>query len=1382
VDLTHTSTRTTADIEYGLKNTFSDTGVVTTGTDTTYGDYLSVTRTGATGGTINSYGQYILLATDNAGSGTSTAYGSYIDTNVAGSANADTVYGQYITTESNAGTAYGLYVDAGTGAGTEYAAAFLNGAVGIGDTTPDARLDIDFSQTSGTLYGAAAPSSVTLAGTLTGLSLDLSTNVTATGQSVTGQTIALPAVTNTAAATYNYLGLSLTSGNYAVNTTNAVTTNIKGITYTTGTLASAAATVQTETGYEVIGGALTQNTSAGTIIFNGLSVTNPNITQTTGIVTANGTTVTTGSITTGGTQNGVNIAASGVGAGTLNGLSISAITAGAGTETAIKIGSGWDTILDSATLDISGAGAITGATGITSSGTITFSGLNTAGAMLFTNSSGTLTQDTANLIWDDTNNRLGIGTNSPAAMLSLFGTNNKLRLGYDGSNYVDLTSSATGTLDITTSATGETVLMVGDTGSAIDTSVKFRNSAQNYYAGLDGSTSDFMIGTSTTVGSNVLFDLASTGALTLTGTALTTTNFLTLNASALTTAYAETVNVNGAAVLTTGGAINIDGPTGAAAMNATTGLVNISSTGAITNSTAGAASGILFQVTGNGAITPTLASISDTSVMTTTGKLLDLTANAATTTTGLFTLNANGITTGSAIDVNGPSGASTMNAGTGLVNISAAGAFTNSTTGAASGSLLQITANAAITPTLASISDTAVMTTTGKLLDLTANAATTTTGLLTINATGLTTGYAANINVNGASAALTTGGAINIVGPVSAAAQAGGALLKIATAGAVTGTAGSGTSLQISSATATATVASISDNALTTGFALNIPHTTSVIASGGSLVNISSTSADTATTTGALLNLSSTASLAGTQFLQTYSGLTTGIGESIVADGLTTGTAESITSASTAGAASGSSYLLSLARSGTNTNATHTAYGLSSTVTNTGTTSTNIAGYFSASGATNNYGLIVNAGNVGIGDTTPASLFTVGSGDLFQVNSSGAIAAVTDITASGQVNGADGVVTKVVSSGACSDTDFTLDTNGNICIESSLGRMYFRYGGAWHYVNQTAGFQIPNYETAPQNQLTALAKDEQNNALPFDATSHPEYLTKAMQSGEFLVPYVDEYLSDGAVHGLYARFEDVKSKMFGEEQAQIANLTLKTDQNVTTLGTLQASVDTELLTVSGELNRLKAENQTQDTALLAAQTGIATAEAGIATVQTDINTLSTRTTAVETSLATLKTEVDTLTEFFSTLDMGNVIVKDINGNVDLVDGSLAARIIEAGGIVITNTVADAPTIGTAEILPVAVDADTDGNDDLTGLPMTAPEVVARDGQTVEVMTKAMIPMINGSRIFTSFKGNPNGFSWIEKIVVEGDYVGFKIHLSQPVIAPVKADWWLIEQK
>lgn len=50
-------------------------------------------------------------------------------------------------------------------------------------------------------------------------------------------------------------------------------------------------------------------------------------------------------------------------------------------------------------------------------------------------------------------------------------------------------------------------------------------------------------------------------------------------------------------------------------------------------------------------------------------------------------------------------------------------------------------------------------------------------------------------------------------------------------------------------------------------------------------------------------------------------------------------------------------------------------------------------------GSTNSYGVYSNggtnyfAGNVGIGDTTPAALFTVGNGDLFQVSSSGAVTA-----------------------------------------------------------------------------------------------------------------------------------------------------------------------------------------------------------------------------------------------------------------------------------------------------------------------------------------------------------------------------------------------------
>ncbi len=65
--------------------------------------------------------------------------------------------------------------------------------------------------------------------------------------------------------------------------------------------------------------------------------------------------------------------------------------------------------------------------------------------------------------------------------------------------------------------------------------------------------------------------------------------------------------------------------------------------------------------------------------------------------------------------------------------------------------------------------------------------------------------------------------------------------------------------------------------------------------------------------------------------------------------------------------------------------------------------------YFGTNTATANLALnagnatavtILAAGNVGIGDTSPAALLTVGSNDLFQVNSSGAITAVAGITVS----------------------------------------------------------------------------------------------------------------------------------------------------------------------------------------------------------------------------------------------------------------------------------------------------------------------------------------------------------------------------------------------
>ena len=171
-----------------------------------------------------------------------------------------------------------------------------------------------------------------------------------------------------------------------------------------------------------------------------------------------------------------------------------------------------------------------------------------------------------------------------------------------------------------------------------------------------------------------------------------------------------------------------------------------------------------------------------------------------------------------------------------------------------------------------------------------------------------------------------------------------------------------------------------------------------------------------------------------------------------------------------------------------------------------------------------------------------------------------------------------------------------------------------------------------------------------------------------------------------------------------------------------------------------------------------------------------------KTALLESQVATLTEQVSTLAEFYTTFDLGNMIARDSEGNVSL-DGKLKAKVLETGALTIEVVDVEAPTIGTAEILPEAIDADADGNDDITGLAMTDTSVLARNGKEVDVMTKAMIPMVNGSRVFTTFKDNPSAFNWVEKLRDEdGEYIGFRIHVSEKVTSKVKVDWLLVEQK
>lgn len=88
-----------------------------------------------------------------------------------------------------------------------------------------------------------------------------------------------------------------------------------------------------------------------------------------------------------------------------------------------------------------------------------------------------------------------------------------------------------------------------------------------------------------------------------------------------------------------------------------------------------------------------------------------------------------------------------------------------------------------------------------------------------------------------------------------------------------------------------------------------------------------------------------------------------------------------LSSTSTA-AASNLQTLFNVALSGANATSNQTTYGAQISNTHTGTSSTNIALYTSASGGTNNYSAIFNAGNVGIGTLTPVSKLQVSGGDI----------------------------------------------------------------------------------------------------------------------------------------------------------------------------------------------------------------------------------------------------------------------------------------------------------------------------------------------------------------------------------------------------------------
>jgi hypothetical protein len=127
-------------------------------------------------------------------------------------------------------------------------------------------------------------------------------------------------------------------------------------------------------------------------------------------------------------------------------------------------------------------------------------------------------------------------------------------------------------------------------------------------------------------------------------------------------------------------------------------------------------------------------------------------------------------------------------------------------------------------------------------------------------------------------------------------------------------------------------------------------------------------------------------------------GSTNGNGLTIIGNSLTTGNLLDISSSSVTSGnllmltstsnqhnhVAGSNGLINLLSNGANANSGRTTIGFSSIVSNTGTASTNVAGYFQASGGTNNYAGLFN-GKVGINRNAPTSTLELAGDGAAQI-------------------------------------------------------------------------------------------------------------------------------------------------------------------------------------------------------------------------------------------------------------------------------------------------------------------------------------------------------------------------------------------------------------
>ncbi len=171
-------------------------------------------------------------------------------------------------------------------------------------------------------------------------------------------------------------------------------------------------------------------------------------------------------------------------------------------------------------------------------------------------------------------------------------------------------------------------------------------------------------------------------------------------------------------------------------------------------------------------------------------------------------------------------------------------------------------------------------------------------------------------------------------------------------------------------------------------------------------------------------------------------------------------------------------------------------------------------------GTAGNPGVYSDSGTLILGSSKPSSYKENLSFDFEGTENTVAIGSgsgVTNLTWSGNLTmggGTTGTLVTRVSSGAPTESD----SNGSIVINSgSSPGIYYRYGGAWHYAGNTAGFQIPSYETS-------------------DPISGEK-----IKTGDIVLGMINEEYEDDALHGIWVKWESVKKQLLAEARGELSS-------------------------------------------------------------------------------------------------------------------------------------------------------------------------------------------------------------------------------------------------